>query len=67
MFNNINWPHKRFLVFAFAEYYPGGALDDLVGDFDTEEEALVFKDGLGYKDFIVIYDRVSGLVVFQKD
>jgi hypothetical protein len=30
---------KRFLVFAGDDYYPSGGWHDLVGDFDSLEEA----------------------------
>ena len=29
---------KRFLVFAYDEYYPGGGLSDFRGEFDTLDE-----------------------------
>ena len=32
---------KNFALFAGAEYYPSGGMDDLVGRFDTLQEALV--------------------------
>lgn len=28
---------KRFLVFAYMDYYPEGGLNDLRGDFDFDE------------------------------
>lgn len=33
---------KRYIVFAFAHYYPEGGLDDVRGSFDTVDEALTF-------------------------
>jgi hypothetical protein len=30
---------KRYLVFAFDEYYPDGGWNDFRGDFDTLDEA----------------------------
>lgn len=30
---------KRFLLFIYDHYYPGGGWSDFVGDFDTESEA----------------------------
>jgi hypothetical protein len=30
---------RRYLVFTFVEFYPGGGWDDLAGTFDTIEQA----------------------------
>lgn len=30
---------KRYIVFDFDHYYPNGGLGDIVGSFDTVEEA----------------------------
>jgi hypothetical protein len=30
---------KRFLLFSGDHYYPSGGWDDMVGDFDTPEDA----------------------------
>lgn len=30
---------KRYLVFDYSDYYPGGGWDDFVDSFDTLEEA----------------------------
>ena len=32
---------KNFALFAGEDYYPSGGMDDLVGRFDSVEEALV--------------------------
>lgn len=31
---------KRYLAFYGSIYYPRGGMDDFIGDFDTEEEAI---------------------------
>lgn len=31
---------KRYFLFEYDDYYPGGGMNDFVGDFDTIEEAL---------------------------
>lgn len=31
---------KRYLVFAFREYYPDGGMKDLYGHYDTIEEVM---------------------------
>lgn len=33
---------KRYLCFICAQYYPSGGMDDLIGDFETLDEALAF-------------------------
>ncbi len=33
---------KRFLVFAYDDYYPAGGWGDFRGAFDTSEEAMIF-------------------------
>jgi hypothetical protein len=45
---------KRFLVFTYDHYYPGGGMNDFRGSFDTLEEAKEYivrdnhlKDGWG--------------------
>ncbi len=30
---------KKYILFAYLNYYPSGGLSDIVGDFDTLEEA----------------------------
>jgi hypothetical protein len=35
---------KAYLVFAFAEYYPDGGWNDLVGDADTFDEAQTLRE-----------------------
>jgi len=31
---------KRYLAFYGAVYYPGGGMDDFIGDFETKQEAI---------------------------
>lgn len=35
----MNAPVKRYVVFGYDDYYPGGGWGDLQGSFDTLEEA----------------------------
>jgi len=53
---------KRFLVFGCDKYYPLGGISDLIGSFDTIEEAreAVKEDS---SDFWDIYDRIEGEIV----
>jgi hypothetical protein len=52
---------KRYLVFAYQDYYPEGGWDDLNGSFDTFEEANTHLDHLldGLKKGYVV-DLVTG-------
>ena len=51
---------KRFLRFEYAKYYPGGGMEDFVGDFDTLEEAKVFKtEADGFFSFVNILDTAE--------
>lgn len=31
---------KRYLVFAFSEYYPNGGMEDFKGDYDNIDEII---------------------------
>lgn len=35
---------KRYLLFAYDAYYPGGGCNDLKDDFDTFEEAVAWMN-----------------------
>lgn len=37
--NLIRLMLKRYLVFDYGDYYPGGGWNDFVGSFDSLEEA----------------------------
>ena len=52
---------KNFALFAGDEYYPSGGMDDLVGRFDSVEEAVDFActhedpaTGYGYDWYQVV-------------
>jgi hypothetical protein len=50
---------KRFLVFCYDSYYPGGAEQDFVGDTDTLEDAQAL--GMSKKcDWTDILDTSNG-------
>jgi len=55
-------PDKRYLLFAYDTYYPGGGLSDLKASFDTIDEA-VEKARRNYynRDFYSLYDRIDGV------
>ena len=54
--------YKRFLVFGYDTYYPGGGLSDCFGSFDTIEEAInaINNDKSDYHD---VFDRIEGIAV----
>jgi hypothetical protein len=47
---------KRYLLFAYASYYPHGASGDFAGDFDTLDEALAFDAFDGHCDLDAFRD-----------
>lgn len=61
-------PHKRYLVFAFEDYYPGGGLVDCEASFDTEQECADYI--LGTNNFSSfhwqVYDRIEGVEIDVK-
>ena len=53
---------KRFLCFAFCEYYPVGGMEDMSDSFDNLENAINhLKDDLN--DYRYIYDRIEGKTI----
>lgn len=51
-------PVKRFAVFDYAQYYPGGGWCDFQASFDTIEEAKA------HPDVTQIVDLQTGKVVY---
>ena len=39
------WPLKRWIVFAYSQYYPCGGLADITTSFDSLERALLASEG----------------------
>ncbi len=62
--------YKRFMVAGYYQNYPSGFLDDVVGSFDTLQEAIDFADGdmlditiygkFTY-EYVGIFDRIEGV------
>jgi len=53
---------KRFLLFAFDQYYPSGGMNDFIKDFDTLIEA--YRTSLQHRqDFKQIYDSEKREVI----
>ena len=52
---------KRYLVFAYASYYPEGGMNDWQGDFDSIREARLFMLKI-IRDWDIVegFDRESG-------
>lgn len=48
---------KRYLLFAWCEWDREGGLDNLVGDFDSVEEA---REILSYYDIAKVLDTKTG-------
>lgn len=66
---------KRYLLFIYERYYPRGGMEDLVGQFNTIDEALcerVFYEkctllfNLGYDFMAHIYDCEKNEIVAYK-
>lgn len=53
---------KRYLAFGYADYYPIGAMNDMIDSFNTIQEAIecINKDDSTNHD---VYDRVKGLSI----
>ena len=47
--------YKRFIAYAFDNYYPSGFLGDIVDSFDTLEEAINAVESTLY-DFKGVFD-----------
>lgn len=45
---------KRFMLFCYEAFYPGGGESDMVGVFDTEEDAreAAEKEAADYKQVL---------------
>jgi hypothetical protein len=60
-------PTKRFLLFGFDRYYPGGGWNDFLGSFDTAEEAREFAAAQKYQpDCHDVIDTAAGESVWQR-
>ena len=45
---------KRYLVFTYPGYYPGGGWSDFIDDFDSIEDAFVCADKSSHENKEVI-------------
>jgi hypothetical protein len=55
---------KRYLLFQYEQYYPGGGWGDLTGSFDTIEEAAT-KALKKRRDYNEIIDLETGEEVWS--
>lgn len=55
-------PLKRFLVFSYESYYPGGGWSDFLGSYDTAEAAYIAHE---YADDVI--DTTTGQHVRRAD
>jgi len=56
---------KQYLLFGFDQYYPRGGWSDLLGSFDTLEEAKGAVGKQGRWDYYQIVDIQTGYVVWS--
>ena len=50
--------YKKYILFAFESYYPSGGIGDVVGSYDTPEDAAE-----AYRDF----DRYDDCEIIDRD
>ena len=53
---------RRFIVFAYGQYYPRGGMADVVASFDSFEEAKSYAKTLN-EDYVEILDCLIGEIV----
>lgn len=51
---------KRYLVFRYELYYPGGGLGDMCCSFEKIEKAIDYIDNSDYECH-ELYDRIEGV------
>lgn len=57
---------KKFIIFAYNDYYPNGGLDDMKDSFDTLKEAIAeAKKEYKSMDFIEIVDKDTWKIVID--
>lgn len=62
--------YKRFLLFGFATYYPGGGLDDIEEEFDSFETAMEFInkkiESNRLEEYSYLFDCETRTIVWEK-
>ena len=60
--------HKRFLLFVYSDYYPGGGMVVLEETYDKAIEAVEAIENITrYFDTAIIYDRIEGLSFSKRE
>lgn len=66
----MNWcerpagPIKRYVTFAYEDYYPMGGIEDFIGDFDTLAAAQAACDARSNDNHDII-DLQTGLNLYR--
>jgi len=56
--------YKRYMAFAFPDYYPSGGISDCETSFDSYEDAMAWLGSNGYEhDTAYIFDRLEGKLI----
>jgi len=65
----MEYKDKRFLLFAYNDYYPSGGMSDANESYNSLAEAkeAIIKDSLDKLDHCYVYDRIEGLTVFEPE
>ena len=59
-----NMKYKRFMIFTYEDYYPGGGLGDCLLSEDTLDKAITEYIALDrYDENIEIFDRIEGIEI----
>ena len=58
--------YKKYIVFQYDDYYPGGGLTDIKGDCDTIEEAKALSGSSFQYDNTEIVDRDTWEIVHSE-
>jgi hypothetical protein len=53
---------KRYYVFTYNQYYPGGGLEDVEATFDDVEEAIKFAENAD-DDYVDVFDKQLGAFI----
>ena len=57
---------KRYMVFAYPDYYPSGGLSDMVSSHDDITEAKLAADEEYDNDNVYIWDQVENSYIDYK-
>jgi hypothetical protein len=54
-----------YMVFNFSDYYPSGGLSDCFYSSDNVQEAISKAEESDY-DYVYVFDRIEGVVIWNK-